>query len=107
MKFITLIFTFLLLITFNNPNAYSFENKNNIKIRPLKTTPFGKYDFNKLEKIKVPLNFPTHRAMGWEHCKNSKGKKWSTQLTFYLSKDLAWGIRSSKIYQSLYDPKNQ
>lgn len=102
MKFITLIFTFLLLITFNNPNAYSFENKNNIKIRLLKTTPFGKYDFNKLEKIKVPFNFPTHRAMGWEHCKNSKGQKWSTRLTFYLSKDLAWGIRSSTKYIRVY-----
>ncbi len=102
MRFITLIFKFLLLITIVNSNVYSFENEKNLKIRPLKTSPFGKFDFDKLEKIKIPYNFPTHRAMGWEHCKNSKGSKWSSQLTFYLSKDLAWGIRSSTKYIRVY-----
>ena len=43
--------------------------------------------------------------MGWEHCKNSKGQKWSTQLTFYLSKDFAWGIRSSTKYIRVYMTK--
>ena len=104
MKFITIIFKFLLLITFFNSNVFSFENKDNIKIRPLKTTPFGKYDFDKLENIQIPADFPTHRAMGWEHCKTSDGKKFSSQLTFYFSKDFAWATRSStksiKIYMT-------
>ena len=100
MKFINLISKSLLLITLFGSNVYSLENKNNIKIRPLKTTPFGKYNFEKLQKIKIPFDFPTHRAMGWEHCTNSKGNKWSSQLTFYLSRDFVWGIRSSTKYST-------
>ena len=38
-----------------------------------------------LEKIKIPENFPTHRAIGTETCKSSKGKTWSSSITFYLS----------------------
>ena len=105
MKFINLVSIILLSIMSLSSNVHSSEQKNNIKIRPLKTTPFGKYNFDNLEKITIPLNFPTHRAMGWEHCKNSKGQKWSTQLTFYLSKDFAWGIRSSTKYIRVYMTK--
>ena len=104
MKFISLIFKIILFTTLFNSNVYSFEDKNNIKIRPLKTTPFGEYNFDKLEKLKIPMNFPTHRAIGWENSKTSKGETWSSNITFYLSKDFAWGIRSSsnsiKVYMT-------
>ena len=104
MKFISLIFKIILFTTLFNSNVYSFEDKNNIKIRPLKTTPFGEYNFDKLEKIKIPMDFPTHRAIGWENCKTSKRETWSSNITFYLSKDFAWGIRSSsnsiKVYMT-------
>ena len=46
MKFINLVSIILLSIMSLSSNVHSSEQKNNIKIRPLKTTPFGKYNFD-------------------------------------------------------------
>ena len=99
MQFFLALISFL--IFYNSSITYSDQNYN---IKPLKIKTFGKYDFDTLEKIKIPENFPTHRAMGREICKSSKGKTWSSSVTFYLSKEMLWGVMahssSIRVYMS-------
>ncbi len=99
MQFFFALISFL--IFYNSSITYSDQNYN---IKPLKIKTFGKYDFDTLEKIKIPENFPTHRAMGREICKSSKGKTWSSSITFYLSKEMLWGVMahssSIRVYMS-------
>ncbi len=99
MHFFLILLSFL--IFYKSSISYSAQDYN---IKPLKIKTFGKYDFDTLEKIKIPENFPTHRAMGTEICKSSKGKTWSSSITFYLSKEMLWGViggsSSIRVYMS-------
>ncbi len=99
MQFFLVLLSFL--IFYNSTISHSAQNYN---IKPLKIKTFGNYDFDTLEKIKIPENFPTHRAMGREICKSSKGKTWSSSITFYLSKEMLWGVMahssSIRVYMS-------
>ena len=101
MHFFLILLSFL--IFYKSSISYSAQDYN---IKPLKIKTFGKYDFDTLEKIKIPENFPTHRAMGTEICKSSKGKTWSSSITFYLSKEMLWGVMAGSSSIRVYMSRN-
>ena len=82
------IFTNIVIHFFVNPLFISYAYSNG-EIKPLKIIKFNtkKYEFENLEKIKIPENFPTHTLNLREKCKTSDGKSWIDNTKLFVSED--------------------
>ena len=97
------IFINIVIHFFVNPLFISYAYSNG-EIKPLKIIKFNtkKYEFENLEKIKIPENFPTHTLNLREKCKTSDGKSWINNTKLFVSEDLFFGTKfnpqSTRIY---------
>ena len=59
------------------------------------TNSNSKFDFEKLEQLPVPKNFPEYSFRAYEKCKTSKGSEFSNDLEIFVSNDFLWAAKHS------------